>query len=350
MMKMRKVSWFVCLLVTLSFSIFYLSIKAPAAETEAALVEGAKKEGKLLIYSTVSGLQEYEQRIKAFKQKYPFIDVETRRDIGGSLLLRVLAEAKANRHEVDLIDIRGFKIDVLKKQGLLMKYSAPNFRYIAPEFIDPDGYYWAYNYVVQSISYNTNFVSPQEAPKTWNDLLNPKWKGKLCMSDMDHEWYANMLAFMGKEKGMEFMKELSKQDIQFRAGKRLLANLIIAGEFHIFLTSSGHTIESLRLNGAPIKWVPLNPIQAMVGAMGIASHAPHPNAAKLHENFISSKEGQEVVSMTSGANPIRADAKHKYPGLDLKSRGYKLIFSSLTTDYYTEFDKEFRGLFMKRLR
>src|SRR3989304_8968173 len=125
MMKTRKVSRFACLLVSLAFSIFYLASGALATDTEseAALVEGAKKEGKLVIYHSTN-VESYLHRINAFKKKYPFIAVENWRDNGTKILIRVLAEANAKRYFADIIDVRGFEINILKEKGLLMKYSS----------------------------------------------------------------------------------------------------------------------------------------------------------------------------------------------------------------------------------
>lgn len=311
----------------------------PASDDE--LLEGAKNEGKLSIYHSpnVSG---YVDIIRKFKERYPFIGVESLQASASRLLIRILAEDKAKKYIPDIIDTRGFGINIMKEKGLLIKYASPNFRFIPPEFIDPEGYYWANCVAVQSVAYNTRVVLPNDAPKSLDDLLNPRWKGKLFLDDGDYEWYGNMLSIMGREKGLEFMKKLSKQNIQFRFGKLLMANLVAAGEIPVFLTASGHTMEQLREKGAPVKWVPIDPLIGQIGSMGITSHAAHPNAAKLFVNFLSSKEGQELISNSFGKNPTRVDTKHRYPNLDVKGR--KLFVSSVTVDY-SKYDKEFRTMF-----
>lgn len=311
----------------------------PASGDE--LLEGAKNEGKLSIYHSPN-VSSYADIIKKFKEKYPFIGVESLQASASRLLIRVLAEDKAKKYIPDIIDTRGFGINIMKEKGLLMKYASPNFPFIPPEFIDPEGYYWANCVAVQSVAYNTRVVLPNDAPNSLEDLLHPRWKGKLFLDDIDYEWYGNMLSIMGREKGLEFMKKLSKQNIQFRFGKLLMANLVAAGEIPVFLTASGHTMEQLREKGAPVKWVPIDPLIGQIGAMGITSHAPHPNAAKLFVNFLSSKEGQELISNSFGKNPTRVDTKHRYPNLDVKGR--KLFVSSVTIDY-SKYDKEFRTMF-----
>ena len=339
------------IVISLSFALvlFFISlqIQLPAAradETAPEIVAGAKKEGKLVIYHTpnVAG---YRLITDAFKQKYPFIAVESFRTLENKLLMRVLAEYKAKKYLPDVIDTRGFSVSILKENGILMSYRSPNFKFISQDFIDPDGHYWANSFTLRVVAYNTNLVSPKDAPKSYQDLLDPKWKGKLYMDDRDYEWYGNILETMGKEKGLEFMKKLSKQDIKFRSGRLLLATLLSAGEVPMFLTASGHTIEGFREKGAPIKWVTFDPILVEVGVTGIASHAPHPSAAKLFVDFLSSKDGQALLAVGFGKNPVRSDAKHRFPNLDTK--GHSLHVSSLVVDY-NKYEKDFRTMFMKQ--
>lgn len=319
---------------------------APAAwsATGDELLEGAKKEGKLSIYHTpnVGG---YRNITGVFKEKYPFITVESFQALENKLLMRVLAEDKAKKYIPDIIDTRGYAINILKEKGLLLPYQAPNFKFLPQEFVDPEGYYWANCFAIQVVAYNTKLVPPQDVPKSFEDLLNPKWKGKLFMDERDYEWYGNLIEIMGKEKALDFMRKLSKQNIQFRAGRLMLATLLAAGEVPIFLTASGHTIEQFREKGAPIKWVTFDPIIGELGVMGIAAHTAHPNAAKLFVNFMSSREGQDVIAASFGKNPTRPDAKKRYPSLDTK--GHKLFFSKVTIDQ-TKFEKEFRTMFMLR--
>ena len=296
--------------------LFLLLASTPVARaaSDEELLEGAKHEGKLSIYHSpnVSG---YADLIRKFKERYPFIGVESLQASASKLLIRILAEDKAKKYIPDIIDTRGFGINIMKEKGLLLKYAAPNFRSIPSEFLDPDGYYWANCVAIQSVAYNTRVVLPGDAPKSLDDLLQPRWKGKLFLDDGDYEWYANMLTIMGREKGLEFMKKLSRQNIQFRFGKLLMAQLVAAGEIPVFLTASGHTMEQLREKGAPVKWVPIDPLIGQVGSMGITSHGAHPNAAKLFVNFLASREGQELISNSFGKNPTRLDTKHRYPNL-----------------------------------
>lgn len=119
-----------------------------------------------------------------------------------------------------------------------------------------------------------------------------------------------------------------------------------AGEIPIFLTAGSNMVMQLKGNGAPMDWVAYETIIGAPTSMGIFSHAPHPNASKLYVNFISSKEGQELLAMSTGMNPTMSDAKHKYPTLQAMMKGRKLFLSNVTIDYYEKFNTEFRNMFM----
>ena len=165
------------------------------------------------------------------------------------------------------------------------------------------------------------------------------------MDVRDYEWFGNMLSIMGKEKGLEFMKQLAGQKILFRRGRTLLISLLAAGEFPLFLTASGHTVEQYKEQGAPIEWIAYDPIMTAIGSMGISAYAAHPNAAKLYLNYLASKEGQETLSKYHGKAPIRPGAKQRFSKLDVSNR--KLFHSSVIVNY-SKFNKQFREMFMSR--
>ncbi len=330
----------------LGFLILITPYRAWSAQ-EDELIEGAKKEGRVMIYHS-NNISNYTSVIKRFKEKYPFIAVDSYQAPWSKLLFRVLEEEKARKSPPDIFDARSFAIHVLKEKGLLMKYVSPNFRFIPQEFIDPEGFYWSNCYSVMGVAYNTKLVPLNDVPKSWDDVLNPKWKGKLFLEDRDYEWYGNMQEIMGKEKGLEFMKKLSKQNVQFRFGKVLMNSLVAAGEIPIFLTAAGSMVEQFKEKGASVNWVAYDTIIGMPSSMGIFSHAAHPHAAKLFVNFLSSKEGQELLAMSTGKNPTRSDAKHKYPNLEAVVKGHRLFLSNVTTDYYTKFNTEFQAMFKPR--
>ncbi|HEU4767962.1 MAG TPA: ABC transporter substrate-binding protein [Pyrinomonadaceae bacterium] len=142
----------------------------------------------------------------------------------------------------------------------------------------------------------TRGVSPQEAPKNWEDLLHPRWKDKLGMDDEEYFWYAGMLKHWGEAKGKKYMEALAKQGIQWRNGHNLLVELMGAGEYPVSVVIYPERAEQLKAKGQTVEWVKTtDPILVNMDIMGIAAKAPHPNAAKLFFNYVLSKEAQMIL-------------------------------------------------------
>jgi iron(III) transport system substrate-binding protein len=163
-------------------------------------------------------------------------------------------------------------------------------------FRDAQGRWTAFFIVPLTIAYNTRLVPANEAPKSWRDLLNPKWKGKIAMESDHLVWYAGMLKVLGKEKGRQFMTALSKQNIRLVGGASIGMNLLAAGEFPIFSSRANQT-EIFKMRGAPVDWVKdPDPLLSQFHAAGIAKNPPHPNAARLLLDFLLSEEAAEIVA------------------------------------------------------
>ena len=224
--------------------------KELAAESEeqrtAKLVEGAKKEGKLLWY-TAANVMESEMILKKFKAKYPFIETQIFRANAEKLLIKLLSEHQAQKNIWDVTKVGGIRSVLLKQKGLFAKYISHQWRFISNDFKDPEGY-WTSIYLGLLVTvYNTRLVTPKEVPKTWVDLLAPKWKGKMGMPTDSYEWFANMFKIMGENKGVEYMKKLAEQNIQFRPGPTLNSQLVAAGEVSIGIRLYPQRIEEMKM-------------------------------------------------------------------------------------------------------
>ena len=224
--------------------------KELAAESEeqrtAKLVEGAKKEGKLLWY-TAANVMESEMILKKFKAKYPFIETQIFRANAEKLLIKLLSEHQAQKNIWDVTKVGGIRSVLLKQKGLFAKYISHQWRFISNDFKDPEGY-WTSIYLGLLVTvYNTRLVTPKEVPKTWVDLLAPKWKGKMGMPTDSYEWFANMFKIMGENKGVEYMKKLAEQNIQFRPGPTLNSQLVAAGEVSIGIRLYPQRIEEMKI-------------------------------------------------------------------------------------------------------
>lgn len=306
------------------------------------LIEAAKKEGSVVFYGSVS-TNEMQVLTGAFEKKYPFIKVQTYRAGSDTLLEKILIETRAGRYSADVYNLRSFTASVLVQKGLLAKYVSPYSEFYKEGFKDPQGHWTSFYMNPATIGYNTKLLSPDQAPKDWSDLLDPKWEGQMIMDREESEWFANMLAFMGREKGMKFMKRLAAQNITFRAGHTLLANLVSAGEFKVGVVLYSSRIEKMRSKGAPIDWVRANPVVAYHYVIGASSQAPHPNAARLFIDFFLSKEGQKMVVKT-GRVPVHSEVKADPPHL---VEGVKMLpsDSSLAEKNFKGYFDEYRKVF-----
>jgi iron(III) transport system substrate-binding protein len=337
-MKLKKkfsVSW--ALFVLMSFL-----CRAEAA-TDGAVVEKAKAEGEVVLY-TAWGLDTVQAIQKAFAKRYPFIKFEVRRTGSERLLNIAITEHKQKIFRADLFSGSHLAMINHKKVGHLQKYVNAEQRAFPKEYKDADGFWTAFYMDTRVLAYNTRMANRDELPKTYEELLLAKWKGKMAMDDADYILYGTLLEIMGRDRGLSFMKRLAQQELIIRSGHSLLTQLLIAGEFPIYLDGFGSNIEKFKSQAAPIDWVPLEPVIVSLNPVGLAVNAPHPNAARLLLDFLLSKEGQEV-GRTVGKLPARGDVEAPYPRL---TKGLKLFpVPPSVADRYGEIVKEFREVFLK---
>lgn len=261
------------------------------------LIEGAKREGRMVLYSTQTQSQSLDL-LRSFERRYPFIKTDLYRAGTGRLLPKIVTEYQTGRHEADVIQIGGFEAQVLKDKGLAAPYVSSEAAFFPEGFKDPDGFWCDVFVNVGVIAYNRKLVAKHGAPKSYQDLLEPKWKGKISIDEEDAEWFGNMLEIVGKENGLKFMKKLGEQELIPRRGRRLQAQLLSAGEFPVALNLYISSVGELILQGAPIEPVAAEPLIAKLHPIFLAARAPHPYAAKLYIDFVLSEEGQSVIAKT----------------------------------------------------
>lgn len=329
------------LLFLLGLTVYVLSGKALAVEQ--SVIEGAKGEGQMYLYTSWD-LSKAVVVLQEFKKKYPFINTQIYRSKSIDLLNKIPQETRSKRYTADAITATFPIWNDLKKGGYLMKYRSPETKSFPNNMRDPEDY-WAVMYLqVQGMVYNTKLVPPQSAPKKYEDLLDPRWKGKkIAMDYQEQPWYTVMLEILGDEKGANFMKGLAKQDLYLRDNKVLLTNLLAAGEFQILANSYMDTTMQLKKSGAPIDWVPgSNPIPAGTHLAGIYANAPHPNSAKLYLDFLLSEEGQKILAKMGSAVP-RPGIESEYSE---KIKGYSIhpVNPSMMAQY-SSINKQFTEIF-----
>lgn len=301
------------------------------------LIKAASQEGKVVYYHTMS-ITDADKVTKAFNKKYPDIRVELMRTTKEKLITRLLAEDSAGRTIADAVSVNDVVMHLLRIKGILGKYDNPEAAAYGPEFKDRNGYWTGLYGASAVLVYNTKLVKPTDVPKSWDDLLDPKWKGKMGMDGSKWEWFAAQLQIMGREKGLAFMSKLAAQDLQYRTGLILLAELTGTGEFPLTVYSYAGEVEELMARGAPLAWVPFPPVFMNLIGVGPTAKAPHPNAAKLLVEFLTSKEGQTVIS---NRGPVRADVSADPPRL---TQGIK--FFTLKPEIAEKY-QEYEALFFK---
>jgi len=321
---------------------------APKAEahSEAKLVDGAKKEGKLAFWINGWSAGDLEQIFGKFRQKYPFLNVEYWRSSEDSQLhQKMMSEARAGIQNVDVASSEINLISELKKAKVVKKYQWPNTAGWSSQHKDPEGYWVASNINGIVVVYNTSLVSAAEAPRNWDDLLNPKWRGAISMDRDASEWVLMLWAAWGKEKAVNYLKALAKNDIVFGAGQTARLEMLGAGAFKVDLRLNLYRVLQYQKKGAPVEWLRTNPILAKATPMVIAERAPHPNSALLFANWFTSLEGQQTFADVTGR--LVPDTRVKGPTAEAV-RGQKVMVPPPEfAAHGSEAESIWRDLFLK---
>lgn len=266
-------------------------------DREKMLYEGAKKEGKLMWYTSLTGGPNVDAP-KIFQAKYPGIQVEVYRGDSDALIARIVQEAQAKRYIVDTVETTFPILKVMQEYKLLAPYGSLHLAAYPDEVKEQAGkglVYWATDresYI--GLAYNTNSIQGNAVPKGFDDLLKPDLKGKLgfATSDTGNRVIAAMLA----SKGPEFVQKLKGQQISLHSvSGRAILDMVISGELGasptVFLSHSRVSIAK----GAPIKWVPMDLVPTNAGGVALPLNAPHPYAGMLFAEFLISPEGQKFL-------------------------------------------------------
>ncbi|MGE5219100.1 MAG: ABC transporter substrate-binding protein [Chloroflexota bacterium] len=306
------------------FTAVFLSLPAVVATARAGsmskLIEGAKREGKVGFFTTMT-LSQSKKVVDRFQKKYPFIQPQLFRSGGDALLNKILTEARGGLYDWDVTSGRGDMVLALSQIKLLQPFRSPENSMIDKDLVDEEGYWAAYYVNPFVLGYNTNLVKKDEVPKTYDELLDPKWKGgKISIDDSAYGFLTGLIRAWGKEKAVDYFKKLAAQKPSVMRGNTNRVQMAMAGEYPLIIAYAP-TIQRETSKGHPMDWVPLEPVPVQVNPMMLAAHAPHPNAGKLFINFLLSKEGQEML-VKFRRIPVREDVEPDPPRL---FRGYKRI-------------------------
>jgi iron(III) transport system substrate-binding protein len=299
-----------------------------AYQADPQLVAAAQKEGEVVLYTTLIVDQIVRPMIKAFRSHISGIDVKFVRTDSSQQVVRLINEGRAGRVQADIWHLSD-ELQPLLQENLVAPLDLPSARGLPPEFIDRRGNWVGTNLSTRSLAYNTQLVPADRVPHTHQDLLDPRWKGQLV-------WHPNSIAggygfigvvlkSMGEENGLRYLRKLAAQNVvPLPVAARAVLDRVIAGEYAMGLDmNSSHAAISAAL-GAPVRFVPLDPVTMTMQIAGISRGAPHPNAARLFLDFMIARAGQEVFR-DADYIPMRPDVAAKSPELKPDQGGYQAL-------------------------
>jgi iron(III) transport system substrate-binding protein len=256
---------------------------------------------------------------------------------------KILTEARAGRHVYDVTSMNVVDTGLLMRKGIVGPYKALARKGIQTGLKDKEGY-WTAIYLRQFVlTYNTQTVQKDEAPKDWWELLLPKWKGRIGMDQEETEWYAALVTYWGKEKAQKLLKGLAAQNPTIHRGHTLIAQLTSAGAFDLSI-AYGNRVEEMKGKGAPLDFVDTtDPIVTSPTVITLSAHAPHPNAGRLYIEFVLSPEGQTVLR-NFGRVAANKDVPLPSPKLD-PNRLKSFFVNPSIADRYEEFQKDYYKIF-----
>jgi iron(III) transport system substrate-binding protein len=334
---------FVALLGTVIFCEPLLA--RPRSNPDRQLVEGAKKEQKLVFYTTID-LPQTIQVVHDFVQKYPFLGLELHPLEAETLVKRVQREARSGMFKWDVLIVGGGLLQPILDEKLVVSYHSPQREAISDVFNHGEGLWSGYYINPYVLGYNTTVVTEEEIPRSYDELLDPRWKGNRIAIDKEaHGLLRGLAAAWGEDRAVAYLKRLADQ-------KPLLAatSIAVVDSMHIgnvpIVIAHAPVIQGYKSKlASPIDWIFLEPIIAQVDAVMLSSRSPHPNAARLFVDFVLSREGQAALASVQHI-PVRRDME---PQSQDAFRGHTWFVERPTT--YANFQETvtlFREIFGSR--
>jgi iron(III) transport system substrate-binding protein len=295
------------------------------ADRHQILLDGAKQEGKIVWYTSLSGV--YRELVDVFKKKYPEIAIEVYRGGSTDLAPRLFNEAKANRFVADALESTPGLLMLLRENGILKPYVSPELSRYPDEAktkADASRVYWVTDREAYlGFGYNTRLIAPGDVPKNFQDLMKPELKGKLAFTTESST--SRVLGIMIKHKSEEFVKRLQTQDIRlFKASSAGFLDLIAAGEVAGSPVVFRNQVAVLKERRAPVEWLPFEAVPTNAGGSAVIVNAPHPHAALLFTDFVIGAEGQKLMEQFRyGVAWKDYPFKREYPERGMSSAEYE---------------------------
>jgi ABC-type Fe3+ transport system substrate-binding protein len=264
-------------------------------DREQRLLEGARKEGQVMVYSSMIADQALRPLIDGFQKKYPFMKPQYVRDDPPQQLQKMLAEARAGRMVADVLESTSLEVPV-RAANINQPFWSPEIEAYASERRDPQNFWAPTRFSYLGACYNTNLLKPADLPKSFDDYLDPKWKGRTVWSGTVMGamiFITGVRNVMGEDKARVYLEKLAKNDIvTIPSANRVIVDRVMAGEYALCLDAFlHHPIISAR-KGAPVAPLPLDPVLTVVSSVMLPKAPPHPYSAMLFIDYLLSKDGQ----------------------------------------------------------
>ena len=312
-------------------------------DREQRLLEGAKKEGALNIYTSAQS-DDMGALVAGFEKKYG-LKVNVWRSSSEKVLQRAIQETRGNRFTVDVVETNGPELESLHREQILQAVKSPHLADLIAPAIRPHGEWVGTRLNVFVQAYNTKEVKKADLPKRWEDLADPKWKGKLGIEQEDADWLAGQFAELGEERAAKVFRDIvAANGISVRKGHTLLTQLVSSGEIPLALTVYNYKAEQLKQKGAPIDWFHIGPAIARPNGVGVARKAPNPHSAVLFFDYEISPEGQKILA---GRDFVPTNKKVDTP---LNKIPMKFVDARVALDEYQKWEKIYDELFIKKSR
>ena len=285
-----------------------LNAKAPEQRQE-ILVENARKEGEVTLYTSVN-MRDAQELIAGFNKLYPGIRVAISSLGGPGVLNRMLTESRAGANLADVVALNGISAAELIDKKLVLRYKSPMVGFLRKGFVDPDGYWPGIYAIGYTIIYNSRRVAPKDVPKRYEDLLQPRWKNSLIIDAEDHDLLAGLIDLWGEAKATSFLSQITQEQkvTLSRQSHTFMTQLVATGEHDAIVDGYVHNAVALKGKGAPIDHVMTNPtIIRPPTTIAIMARAPHPYAAALLLDYHLSKEASEIMVKSQGRWAPRKD-------------------------------------------
>lgn len=310
-------------------------------ERNQTLLEGAKKDGVVNWYTDMQP-RNAEAIVKLLGERHPFLKVEVVRLGHERLINRLTTEYRAGKFIPDVITVSSTFVNELRSAGIITRNSAPFRKFVRQGLGDNEGWVNAVSTTFYAIFYNTNLVKPVDLPKSYQDLLQPRWKGTIAIDQEDAEWLAALIETMGRENAIDFAKKLAANKPNIRRGHTLLGQLVAGGESAIFPDQYLHSGINLKKAGAPVEMYFMDPVLTQSSdAMWVARRASRPHAGLFFIDFLFSRDIQMMLA-GFGRLASRQDVSLLY-GLDSKRIHY--LSRQWVGENYRELNRLFREIF-----